>query len=101
MRANTRTETWICAALWAVLVAAPAAAAADTALIKDLTSVIALLGLPCGQVVTATPLKDADHVATCQDGNRYRSWRSRCEVCAPHPASKFGALLRERKPLAA
>ncbi len=33
---------------------------------------IALLGLPCGQVVSATPLKDADHIATCQDGNRYR-----------------------------
>ena len=68
---NTRTDTWIFAALWAVLVAAPAAAAEDAALLKDLTSVIALLGLPCGQVVSATRLKDNDHVATCQDGNRY------------------------------
>ena len=72
MRVNTRTNTWICAALWAVLVAAPAAAAEDAALLKDLTSVIALLGLPCGQVVSATALKDDDHIATCQDGNRYR-----------------------------
>ena len=69
---NTRTDSWIWAALWAVLVAAPAAAADDAALLKDLTSVIALLGLPCGQVVSATPLKDDDHIATCQDGNRYR-----------------------------
>ena len=60
------------AALWAVPMAAPAAAAEDPALLKDLTSVIALLGLPCGQVVSATPLKDDDHIATCQDGNRYR-----------------------------
>ena len=33
---------------------------------------VALLGLPCGQVVSATPLKDDDHIATCRDGNRYR-----------------------------
>jgi hypothetical protein len=46
-------------------------AAEDAALLKDLTSVIALLGLPCGQVVSATRLKDNDHVATCKDGNRY------------------------------
>ena len=69
---NPRTDSWIYAALWAGLIAAPAAAADDAALLKDLTSVIALLGLPCGQVVSATPLKDADHVATCEDGNRYR-----------------------------
>ena len=50
----------------------PASAAEDAALLKDLTSVIALLGLPCGQVVSATRLKDNDHVATCRDGNRYR-----------------------------
>ena len=72
MRVNALANSWICAALWAVLVAAPAAAADDAALLKDLTSVIALLGLPCGQVVSATPQKDADHIATCQDGNRYR-----------------------------
>ena len=50
----------------------PSRAADDVELLKDLTSVIALLGLPCGQVVGATQLKDNDHVATCRDGNRYR-----------------------------
>ncbi len=49
-----------------------ARAAEDAALLKDLTAVIALLGLPCGQVVSATRLKDNDHVATCKDGTRYR-----------------------------
>jgi hypothetical protein len=34
--------------------------------------VIALLGQPCGQVVSARRLNDNDHVATCSDGNRYR-----------------------------
>lgn len=65
-------DHWICVALWAVLAAAPSAAADEAALLKDLTSVIALLGLPCGQVVSAAPLKDDDHIATCQDGKRYR-----------------------------
>jgi hypothetical protein len=69
---KTHADHWFCATLWAVLAAAPAAAADDAALLKDLTSVIALLGLPCGQVVSATPLKDDDHIATCRDGNRYR-----------------------------
>jgi hypothetical protein len=59
-------------ALLAVIAAVPARGADDAALLKDLTSVIALLGLPCGQVVSATRLKDNDHIATCKDGNRYR-----------------------------
>lgn len=50
----------------------PSRAADDVSLLKDLTSVIALLGLPCGQVVSATQSKDNDHIATCRDGNRYR-----------------------------
>jgi hypothetical protein len=50
----------------------PSHAAEDPSLLKDLTSVIALLGLPCGQVVEARRLKDNDHVARCKDGTRYR-----------------------------
>jgi len=69
---NTRGMSSLCIALLTVLVAMPSAAADDAALLKDLTSVIALLGLPCGKVVSARPLKDNDHMATCQDGNRYR-----------------------------
>jgi len=59
-------------ALLAMALALPSRAADDGALHRDLTAVIALLGLPCGQVVSATTLNDNDHVATCQDGNRYR-----------------------------
>jgi len=47
-------------------------AAEDPAVLKDLGSVIALLGLPCGQVVSATRSNDKEQVATCQNGNRYR-----------------------------
>lgn len=50
---------------------AGAAAAADE-LAKDLTSTIALLGLPCGQVVSAQRLGENDYLATCKDKNRYR-----------------------------
>lgn len=39
---------------------------------KDLTSTIALLGLPCGQVVSSKRLKDNDYIAVCKDKNRYR-----------------------------
>ena len=69
---NNRVRGWAFVALLAAFCAAPSRAADDPALLKDLTSVIALLSLPCGQVVSATRLKDNDHLATCQDGNRYR-----------------------------
>ena len=51
------------------LLSGPSFAADELA--KDLTSTIALLGLPCGQVVSATRLKDNDYMATCKDKNRY------------------------------
>ena len=41
-------------------------------LAKDLTSTIALLGLPCGKVISAKRLGDNDYLATCKDKNRYR-----------------------------
>jgi hypothetical protein len=58
------------AILMAVLPAGPVAAA--DMLAKDLTSTIALLGLPCGQVVSAKKLADNDYIATCKDKNVYR-----------------------------
>jgi hypothetical protein len=69
---NLRVYT--CAlAIGACAVAGPPARAADEAtLLRDLSSVIALLGVPCGKVVSATRQSDNDHVATCQDGNHYR-----------------------------
>jgi hypothetical protein len=47
-------------------------AASDVTVARDLTAVIALQGLPCGQVVSATQQGEDDYVASCQDGNRYR-----------------------------
>jgi hypothetical protein len=69
---NRHTSAWTAATLLTALAVLPVWAADDDALLKDLTAVIALLGLPCGQVVSATRLKEDDHVAVCKDGNRYR-----------------------------
>ena len=71
MSKRIKTCCLIIALLWTSF-SAPSRAAGDSALLKDLTSVIALLGMPCGQVVSAQRLKDNDHIATCKDGNRYR-----------------------------
>ena len=69
---NNRTRAFALTLTLAALVAGPAAAAEDAALLKDMTSVIMLLGLPCGQVVGAKQQADNDHVVTCENGNRYR-----------------------------
>lgn len=50
---------------------APSFADDDEALKKDLTAVIALHGLPCGQVVGVTVQGENDYAASCQDGNKY------------------------------
>ena len=60
------------AMLLAACFALPLPAADDEALKKDLSAVIALQGQPCGKVVSVKSQSDNDHVATCQDGNRYR-----------------------------
>ena len=46
-------------------------AADDEALKKDMTSVIALQGLPCGQVVVVKVNGENDYACVCKDGNRY------------------------------
>jgi hypothetical protein len=57
---------------FAALVAGPSRSAEDVALLKDLTSVITLLGMPCGSVISATRQADNDHIASCKNGSRYR-----------------------------
>jgi hypothetical protein len=52
-------------------IAAPAFAADDASVKKDLFTVITLQGLPCGEVVSFTTKNDNDHMAVCKDGNRY------------------------------
>ncbi len=44
----------------------------DEALKKDLTAVIALHGLLCGQVIAVTVQAENDYAASCKDGHKYR-----------------------------
>ena len=55
----------------AMFFAVPSLAADDEATKKDLMAVIALQGLPCGEVVSVKTQKDNDHIVACKDGNRY------------------------------
>ena len=55
----------------AALFVVPSLSDDDEALKKDLTAVIALHGLPCGQVVAVKVLAESDYAASCEDGNRY------------------------------
>ena len=56
----------------AAILSVPSPAADDATLLKDLTAVIMLLGMPCGQLVSAKRQADNDHIASCENGSRYR-----------------------------
>jgi hypothetical protein len=69
---NTLTAAWAQSFVMAAFLAVPSFAEDEEALKKDLTAVIALHGLPCGQVVAVKVLAESDYAASCKDGNRYR-----------------------------
>jgi len=56
----------------AAFLGVPLLAEDEEALKKDLTAVIALQGLPCGQVVAVKVQAESDYAASCKDGNKYR-----------------------------
>ena len=58
--------------LLSLLLAGAALAADDATLKKDMTSVIALQGQPCGEVVAVKVNAENDYACTCKNGNRYR-----------------------------
>ncbi len=69
---NTHTVVLARSLRVAALLAVPSFAADEEALKKDLTAVIALQGLPCGQVVAVTVEAEDDYAVSCKDENRYR-----------------------------
>ena len=69
---SKRVKGWALIVVMTAFFAQPSLAADEVSLAKDMTAVIALLGLPCGQVVSVKQQGDNDHIASCQDGNRYR-----------------------------
>jgi len=79
MRTSMTTRVVALASSFLVLgcLATTVAAQQDVeALMKDLTAVIALQGQPCGEVVSATVLKQNDYAATCKDGNKYHVYEN-------------------------
>jgi len=62
------TQSLFLAAFFAVWSFAPD----EEALKKDLTAVIALQGLPCGQVVAVKTQAENDYAVSCKDENKYR-----------------------------
>ena len=69
---RSRSRGWALGVVMSMLSAGPSFAADDVSVLKDLTAVIALQALPCGQVVSVVRQAENDYIASCQDGNRYR-----------------------------
>jgi len=69
---NTRTVVLAQLLLVAAFFAVPSFAADDEELKKDLTAVIALQGLPCGEVIAVTVQAENDYAVSCKDANKYR-----------------------------
>jgi hypothetical protein len=67
-----RIQIWSLIVVLTMLFAGVSQAADDVSITRDLTAVIALLGLPCGKVVSVIKKSDNDHIASCENGNRYR-----------------------------
>ena len=67
-----RIWSWILVVVLTAFFTGVAQAADDVTIAKDLSTVIALLGLPCGKVVSVVKQGDNDHIATCENGSRYR-----------------------------
>jgi len=69
---NPRTAVLAPSLFVLALVAVPSFAQDEEALKKDLTAVVALHGLPCGQVVAVKEQAQMDYAVTCKDGHLYR-----------------------------
>ena len=67
-----RIWSWILVVVLTAFFTGVSQAADDVTIAKDLSTVIALLGLPCGKVVSVVKQGDNDHIATCENGSRYR-----------------------------
>ena len=65
---NTLTVALAQSLVVAALLAVPSRGQDDEALKKDLAAVIALHGMPCGQVVDVKLRAESDYAATCKDG---------------------------------
>jgi len=68
---NTRAVILAHSLFVAAFLAVQSSGADDEALKKDLTAVIALQGLPCGEVVVVTVQAENDYAVACRDDHKY------------------------------
>ena len=68
---NRRTAVLVQSLAVLALFAVPSRAQDEEALKTDLMAVIALQGLPCGQVVAVKEQAQSDYAVTCKDGHLY------------------------------
>ena len=73
---NTLTMALARSVVVVALFAVPLLADDDEDLKKDLTAVIALHGLPCGEVVAVKVQAESNYLASCKDGNRYHVYEN-------------------------
>jgi hypothetical protein len=69
---NKRTVVLAQSLFMLALFAVSSFAQDEEALKRDLTAVIALQGLPCGEVVAVEEQAETDYAVSCKDGNMYR-----------------------------
>ncbi len=72
MNIRTKLFTMTLAALTLSITPIQSFAQDDPKIKKDLGTVIALQGKPCGEVVALRRLSENDYVVTCKSGDRYR-----------------------------
>ena len=69
---NRRTVAFAQSLVVLAFFAVPSFAGYDEALKKDMAAVIALQGLPCGEVVDVQVQAENDYAVSCKDKNKYR-----------------------------
>ena len=69
---SKQLTVWMWASFSLTFSALPVFAADDPALAKNLTSVLASQGLPCGKVTKIRTQADGDYLVACQDGSSYQ-----------------------------
>lgn len=79
MTSSIKLTLMLCASAAYLTTALPLQAQDDARVSKDLATVIALQGQPCGGVIEFSRLGENDYLATCQSGDRYRVFTDAAE----------------------
>lgn len=79
MTSSIKLTLMLCAPAAFLATPSPLQAQDDARVSKDLATVIALQGQPCGGVTEFSRLGENDYLATCKSGDRYRVFTDESE----------------------